>query len=324
MARPTIRRGSTGAAVRTLQAALGLQIDGVFSPSTEAAVSRFQSEHNLSPDGVVGPLTWAELDKVFALPPEQPLPEPFDDAARNAITAFASMTPIASYSWKDRGVAPLGYTKGMALIYAHAVRRFYTGEPVAKEIAKGNTHNPDTDALSWYAGIFNGAGMHNDALGIDTLRHVFVLLLGLGMRESAGKYCVGRDKSATNVTAVTAEAGLFQASWDFESSSPFIRELLDEYVAAGGLGDPPPQCALDVFREGASCPASDLQNYGTGKGKDFQLLSKNCPAFAVMSTAVGIRNLRKHWGPLNRRDAEIRPEADAMFRGVQALITPVA
>jgi peptidoglycan hydrolase-like protein with peptidoglycan-binding domain len=324
MARPTIRRGSSGTAVRTVQAALGVEIDGVFGPPTEAAVTRFQRDHNLTPDGVVGPLTWAELDKQYALPPEEPLPEPFEEARRKAITTLVSGMPIATYSWKDRGIAPPGYTQGMALVFADAVRRFHAGESVAHEIAKANTHDPDNDALSWYAGIFNNAGMNNDKPGIDTLRHVFVLLLGLGMRESGGRYCESRDMSATNVTAVTAEAGLFQASWNFESSSPFIRELLDEYVAAGGLADSPPQCALDVFREGVTCKAVELQTYGTGKGRDYQLLSKNCPAFAVMSTAVGVRNMRKHWGPLNRLDAEIRPEADAMFQYVQSVVTPIA
>ena len=38
--------------------------------------------------------------------------------------------------------------------------------------------------------------------------------LGLGMRESSGQYCCGRDTSEDNTTADTAEAGLFQMSWN--------------------------------------------------------------------------------------------------------------
>ncbi len=46
-------------AVRWLQAALHLPVDGEFGPETEAAVQRLQARHGLTVDGVVGPATWA-------------------------------------------------------------------------------------------------------------------------------------------------------------------------------------------------------------------------------------------------------------------------
>lgn len=324
MARPVLRRGSRGPDVRVVQEALRTEVlDGQYGPLTEAVMTRWQREHNLVPDGVVGEKTWDALDQFYELPPERALPPPFDEQTRNAIINLGGSMSITYYRWKDRGVAPRGYTKGMALAFAEAVQRYHLGDPAALEMAKANTHNSDKDALSWYAGIFDNFGMSNDSSGLDTLRHVFVLLMGLGMRESSGRYCEGRDRAAKNVSAITAEAGLYQASWNFERSSPRITELMDEYVAAGGLGTPSPvQCALDIFKEGVTCKAADLQNFGTGKGRDFQLLCKNCPTFCVLSTAVAIRNLRKHWGPLNRFDAEIRPEADAMLKAVQILIAP--
>lgn len=57
----TVRRGSSGLAVRTLQTRLALVVDGTFGPKTEAAVMAFQRTHGLQPDGVVGPKTWSEL-----------------------------------------------------------------------------------------------------------------------------------------------------------------------------------------------------------------------------------------------------------------------
>ena len=36
--------------------------------------------------------------------------------------------------------------------------------------------------------------------------------------------------------------------------------------------------------------------------------------------AIGLRNIRKHWGPINRRDAEIKPDADTLFMEVQKLV----
>ncbi|MBM7771986.1 peptidoglycan hydrolase-like protein with peptidoglycan-binding domain [Actinokineospora baliensis] len=59
--RPTIRRGSTGEDVETLQRWLGLPTDGAFGPATEAKVRRYQAMKGLSADGVVGPKTWAAM-----------------------------------------------------------------------------------------------------------------------------------------------------------------------------------------------------------------------------------------------------------------------
>ena len=60
--RPLLRRGSRGAAVRTLQQRLGgLVVDGIFGPRTEARVRAFQQRNGLVVDGIVGPRTWAAL-----------------------------------------------------------------------------------------------------------------------------------------------------------------------------------------------------------------------------------------------------------------------
>jgi N-acetyl-anhydromuramyl-L-alanine amidase AmpD len=59
--RPTLRRGSTGELVSTLQRAIGILDGGVFDSITEAAVRNFQRDHALVPDGIVGPRTWAAI-----------------------------------------------------------------------------------------------------------------------------------------------------------------------------------------------------------------------------------------------------------------------
>jgi peptidoglycan hydrolase-like protein with peptidoglycan-binding domain len=57
-----LRRGSTGANVRYLQAALGgLKVDGQFGPITDKAVRAFQASQGLKVDGIVGPITWGKL-----------------------------------------------------------------------------------------------------------------------------------------------------------------------------------------------------------------------------------------------------------------------
>lgn len=60
-ARPVLRQGATGDAVRTVQATVGTAVDGQFGPATAAAVAAFQAARGLTPDGVVGPATWAAI-----------------------------------------------------------------------------------------------------------------------------------------------------------------------------------------------------------------------------------------------------------------------
>jgi peptidoglycan hydrolase-like protein with peptidoglycan-binding domain len=73
------------AAVKRLQGALHLPVDGEFGPETLAAIERLQAREGLSVDGVVGPQTWKVIGvstettltpPPSALPPEpEPAPE---------------------------------------------------------------------------------------------------------------------------------------------------------------------------------------------------------------------------------------------------------
>jgi hypothetical protein len=226
------------------------------------------------------------------------------------ITAIAAASAIARHRWNDRGVAPAGYIKGMALAYARVHCKLKAGDAAAIEMAKANTGNNAHDALAWYGEKFLAARMNNSVAGPDTLRHLFVLMVGLGMRESSGKHCEGRDRSTSNTTAETAEAGLFQTSFNARSASPLLPMLFARYSAN-------PSGFVDVFKEGVRCSAASLENFGSGDGMKFQRLSKECPAFAAEFSAVTLRNMRTHYGPINRREAELRPECDAMLLQVQ-------
>ena len=57
----TVRRGSTGSAVKKLQGILGITKDGIFGSGTESSVKSFQRKHSLTADGIVGPNTWKVL-----------------------------------------------------------------------------------------------------------------------------------------------------------------------------------------------------------------------------------------------------------------------
>jgi hypothetical protein len=229
------------------------------------------------------------------------------------IIQIAADSSIARHHWKDRGTAPAGYIKGIALVYARVYCKLKAGDAAAKEMAKAKTNNATKDALAWYDENFRAAGMNNDSAGADTLRHLFVLLIGLGMRESSGRYCEGRDRAASNTTAESAEAGLFQTSFNARTASPLLPQLFTHYKAQ-------PAGFLEIFKEGIRCRAADLENFGSGDGREFQKLSKESPAFAAEFAAVGLRNIRTHWGPITRRAAEIRSEADALLKQVQTVV----
>jgi hypothetical protein len=81
-------------------------------------------------------------------------------------------------------------------------------------------------------------------------------------------------------------------------------------------------CYRDVFAEGVSCSSSNWSYYGSGAGYQFQMMAKNCPAFAIEVCALGLRNLRQHWGPINRYEVELLAIADAMLADVQEIVTP--
>lgn len=58
---PTLRMGSKGPDVVTLQRKLGVKADGDFGPITYRAVRTYQQRNGLTVDGIVGPQTWASL-----------------------------------------------------------------------------------------------------------------------------------------------------------------------------------------------------------------------------------------------------------------------
>jgi hypothetical protein len=313
---PKIKLGSTGPAVVDLQNLLGMEPTGVFGTDTDQAVRAFQASRNLEIDGIVGTHTWGAL--IATAKPAQFVATGLSVAAIEQIVKLAADADIGRFDWPQRGVAPRGYIKGMAVTFGQAYAKWRAGDSAARVMAAAtNSGQENSDALAWYEPQFRAAGMENGVSGADTLRHLFVLLFGLGMRESSGRYFVGRDKTANNTDADTAEAGLFQMSWNMKTASAEMPRLFAHYSAKPESG------FLTIFQEGANPNAADLENVGTGEGVAYQQLCKSCPAFAVESTAVGLRVRRKHWGPITRREVEIRPEADILLRQVQAAVDAI-
>src|SRR5271166_3050582 len=235
-------------------------------------------------------------------------------------TVQAALVPVVNYYWPGRGQAPLGYIKGMACVYAKVYSDFRAsistnlraGASTAAFMARADTGEDVTDALAWYSGQFDDLDMPNDKSGRDTLRHLFVLLTGLGMRESSGQYWCGRDASAGPETPDQTEAGLFQMSYNICTASQLIPALLDWYSANANCG------LLPIFKEGLGTHTSP--SYGSGAALRFQKVAKVCPAFSAEAAAIGLRIRRSHWGPINRHEAHLSPAVNRLFMAVQAAV----
>ena len=235
----------------------------------------------------------------------------------NAIIPIVTNSSIYRYHWKQRGIAPAGYMKGMGLAFAECLLSYRNKGFAEIEMAKANTNDDHRDAISWFNSNFRRLGMNNDVAGENTLRHLFVLMLGLGMRESSGQHCDGRDLSAHNVSSDSAEAGMFQMSWDINGgASALFEQLYDEFH------NNQEDDLLHYFSEGVHCSRSQWGIYGSGKGANFQTMCKSQPLFSVKVCGLGLRKIRTHWGPINRKEAEVTLGADEMFHNIWSLLTP--
>lgn len=226
------------------------------------------------------------------------------------IIDLAKKSPVAKYWWEGRGKAPPAYIAGMAVAYVDAVAGLAAGDPYVAAMTAPVDPDGNRDILSWYADLLDAAGLPR-ATAADRLLAVFVIMTGLGMRESSGQHCEGRDQSSDNTSAATAEAGLFQVSYDSIGKHPLLAPLFEEHRNREDL--------LPIFSAGITCRADSWEDWGEGKGRDFQALMKRNPRLAILYTGILMRCNRRHWGPFNTRKAEVNPDAAALFRDAAAL-----
>jgi len=115
----TVQQGSTGPAVRALQAQLNktrrlsLAVDGVFGPATRSAVVSFQSHAGIGADGIVGPVTWRNLIWHYAYPSFTHMCDKDPDGNGTANWGTGSAigqleAAVASFAATGNGKVPLG------------------------------------------------------------------------------------------------------------------------------------------------------------------------------------------------------------------------
>jgi len=228
------------------------------------------------------------------------------------ITDFSSISEIAvrsscaGISWKGRGKAPIGYIEGMALVYEKNFCDLKARR--APQVAMAAPIGPASkDAIAYL-------GLNSDSEKVR-MRNLFTLLIGLGMRESSGQYCEGTDASASGGASRPSneiEAGLFQSSYNSVPQNSERRNIYLKYKQDGT------KCFKSTFAVGVKCKASMLQSYGTGEGRTFQEITKDCPAFATEHAALNLRVLRAHYGPVNRREVQVMSACSKMLEQIEA------
>ncbi|MDO9181795.1 MAG: hypothetical protein Q7U04_05275 [Bacteriovorax sp.] len=265
------------------------------------------------------PTTTATSPAPSNLPPVQVVPpivlplSPQGGAYIDQIKSLAGASSCASTSWTGRGRAPAGYIKGVTLSYARSLCRLKNNSSLSVIMSAASSGNSAKDALAHYQSVFSALPLSVTTKGEAPLRAVYVLGMGLGMRESSGSYCEGWDRSAgSNRPSSAAEAGAFQTSYDSMVLSPELRKLYNEYLAS------PNRCFLDVFKQGASCGSKNI--LGTGAGADYQAFNIACPAFATEYAMTMLRIQRGHYGPINRKEAQVVPACNKLLISVQDLI----
>ncbi|MGZ3788234.1 MAG: hypothetical protein ACXVLQ_06900 [Bacteriovorax sp.] len=252
------------------------------------------------------------------VPTPVPTPAPNDTVYVERIKELVNGSSCAQYSWKNRGRAPTGYVKGVALSFARSFCRLKKSENNPSKMmtimSGANSFDTKKDALAHYQSQFVKLPLSLKVAGAEPLRALYVLGMGLGMRESSGSYCEGWDLSAgANRTSSEAEAGLFQTSYDSMIISPELRNLYTEYKSTNNN-----RCFLNVFKEGVRCGPSTI--LGIGDGADYQVFNKTCPAFATEYAMMMLRLQRTHYGPINRKEAEVNPACNQLLLNVQELI----
>ena len=261
-----------------------------------------------------------------------------DALAQGAARPTAPVEDIArTSSCRSDSGASTAYVSGLALTFARALCQ--PDRPDVKVISAAagdpSTARGKMDGLTAYDGWFKGQKMANDKDGVDSLRHTYMLLLALGLVESSGRYCVGRDLSENFTKAESAESGLIQTSWGAHTFNPTLEPMFRNYQAQHDAA----RCMFEVFSHGISCAKHDADNFGdpNSDGFQWQALTKQCPAFSAEYGAVVLRTHGGYKGEFGTINCYVHPhrlpngnpcdkptphkECDAMFQEVQDFVT---
>jgi peptidoglycan DL-endopeptidase CwlO len=165
----TIRYGSRGSRVKTVQRIVGAYADGVFGPKTLAAVKRYQARKGLVVDGIVGPKTAAKMGLTSAAASRS-------STSRSTTTSVSSSRVVnlaAAYTgimYRYGGTSPAGFDCSgyTQFVFAKAgIRLPRTSEAQRRATTRVSNPRPG-DLVFWgwpayHVAIYAGNGMIYDS-----------------------------------------------------------------------------------------------------------------------------------------------------------------
>lgn len=262
-----------------------------------------------------------EVPKPEPTPKPSPSPAPPVDIteAKELIFAIVDNDDCSKerYLWgkpeKDQySRAPKGYARGLALSVAQVA---CSPESDVYKVATAPLGNASKDVLAHY-----GVTAETESL---RLSNTASLMIGSNLRESSWRPCVGRDVAAkaSDVqgclygSGSTCEAGLDQGSYNSVGKTGPQRDLFNAFASY------PKGCFKPEYYGTTTCTAANWKNHGTDPlALQYQKMAKECPGYTVQAGFMRFRELRTHYGPLNKKAAELKKSCVARFEKVQKLV----
>ncbi len=224
----------------------------------------------------------------------------------NDILSLVDNSSCAAFSFPQKGKAPKAFLYGIANVYHKNFCQLEKGNASTDAMSAVNGVS-DKDALTYY-------GL-KPSTKVDRLRTNFAFLVGLALRESHGNTCTGRDSTSSNYSHDTVEAGIFQTSYNAVGGP--VRQALYKKYKADKSG-----CELATFSKGYDCTEKNKKNWGSGEGAVYQKLAKECPAFSTELAAINVRVVRRHYGPINRKEVTYFNGCFEMFKSIEKIKCP--
>lgn len=190
----TLKLGSKGEDVKTLQKKLDCNVDGIFGNITEEAVKDFQRKNNLTVDGVVGDKTWAALG-LKKKETTRPINKIFLHCSATKEGKDYTVDDIRSWH-KARGFSDVGYHY---VIYRDGTVK--EGRPINQIPAAQSGHNVGSIAICYIGGLAEDGKTPKDTRTSEQKESMYKLLKDLmekynlkqtdihGHYEVSDKYC---------------------------------------------------------------------------------------------------------------------------------------
>lgn len=294
---PTIKKGSTGPAVKAWQTILGVTADGIFGSGTESATKKWQAARGLTADGIVGPKSWAAATSttVSGLPMLATVHRP---------TLRVGSTGVAVQVWQK--ILGLRTDGKFGIATAAATKRWQQ----ARGLRADGVVGPSTWAAATSHRV-SGSYQEEDLVGHEPQGDIEKQDYDIGGYSDPDAELRAKVMQVTDPTKLDAVALLLVGKRGKEGLLQFVlqrsHELRSALTTAGAIqtvhailnpGSTPPAAPhlSATPTVGAETPMSDLQLktaaiakhiHGTRRGREDRMAIKNWQTSAGIPNATG-------------------------------------